>query len=509
MPDMPESSGSPPAVRREDCAATGIAGLDDILCGGLTENRLYLVEGVPGSGKTTLAMQFLLEGVRRHESVLYVTLSETADELNEVAASHGWSLDGVTIRQIIPSAESLREDEQYTMFHPSEIELGETTRAILEDVEQIRPVRAVFDSLSELRLLAGSALRYRRQILALKQFFAGRRCTVLLLDDMTASDHDLQVQSIAHGVVRLEQLNPEYGAERRRLQIVKFRGVGFHGGYHDYVIHRGGLEVFPRLIMTSSPPVSRAESHISSGLRELDDLLGGGIDRGTSTLLVGAAGAGKSSVSSQFVASAAARGESAAMFIFDESIQTLVTRSSGLGIDLQTHIDSGRVTVQQVDPAALSPGQFADAIRQATEQRHAAVVVIDSLNGYLNAMPEERFLVSQLHELLSYLGSAGVATILVGAHQGLIGSQMQTPVDASYLADAVVLLRYFEMMGEVRQAISVVKKRSGHHERTIREFRMSNGRITIGAPLRDFRGVLTGVPVLDPDAFARSTAKPS
>jgi circadian clock protein KaiC len=382
------------------------------------------------------------------------------------------------------------------MFHPSEVELSETTKAVLADVERIKPARVVFDSLSEFRLLAGNPLRYRRQILALKQFFNGRHCTVLLLDDMTGTNHDLQVQSIAHGVVRLEQLYPEFGAERRRLIVLKFRGVRFRGGYHDYVINRGGIDVFPRFVAGEHRPAETMEK-LASGIAEMDALLGGGLERGTSTLIVGAAGTGKSSLAAQVVAAAAARGQTSALFIFDESINTLLTRCADLGIDLRKHLDEGRVTVQPVDPAELSPGEFAHAVRRAVERQHASVVVIDSLNGYLNAMPEERFLIIQLHELLTYLGQAGVATLLIGAHQGLIGGQMITPVDASYLADAVILMRYFETKGEVRQAISVVKKRGGAHERTIREFRLEAGRITVGPPLRDFRGILTGVPIFE------------
>ena len=477
-------------------ARTGITGLDEVLAGGLTPHRLYLLEGVPGSGKTTLALQFLLEGVRCGEPVLYVTLSETEEELKEVAATHGWSLEGVAIRELVASEESLRPDEQYTMFHPSEVELSETTRRILADVEKIKPKRIVFDSLSELRLLAGNPLRYRRQILALKQFFNGRNCTVLLLDDMTSSSQDLQVQSIAHGALRLEQLYPEYGSERRRLIVLKFRGVKFRGGYHDYIIKRGGIEIFPRLVASEQRSTPAAEK-LASGVAEIDQLLGGGLDRGTSTLIVGAAGTGKSSLAVQFVAAAAARGQNSALFIFDESLNTLLHRAEGLGIDLRTHLAQGRVTLQQIDPAELSPGEFADAIRRAVEVKKAVIVVIDSLNGYLNAMPEERFLIIQLHEMLTYLGQLGVATLLIGAHQGLIGGQMITPVDASYLADAVILMRYFEAMGEVRQAISVVKKRSGAHERSIREFRLHQGGIAVGEPLREFRGVLTGIPIFE------------
>ncbi len=444
----------------EPRATTGIDGFDDILGGGFTPQRLYLLEGVPGSGKTTLALQFLLEGVRRGEPVLYVTLSETEAELRGVAASHGWSLDGITIRELVPSEDSLRPDDQYTMFHPSEVELSETTRTILAEVEQLKPARVVFDSFSELRLLAGNPLRYRRQILALKQFFSGRSCTVLMLDDLTSANHDLQVQSIAHGVVRLEQLNPEYGSERRRLIVLKFRGARFRGGYHDYVIHRGGIEVFPRLVAVEHRLAATMEK-LASGIAEMDILLGGGIERGTSTLIVGAAGTGKSSLATQFVAAAAARGQRSALFIFDESTNTLLTRSAGLGMDLQPYLADGRVTVQQVDPAELSPGEFVHAIRRAVERQGVSIVMIDSLNGYLNAMPGERFLIIQLHELLTYLGHAGIATLLIGAHQGLVGGQMIAPVDASYLADTVILIRYYETRGEVHQAISVVKKRSG------------------------------------------------
>jgi circadian clock protein KaiC len=486
------------SVRRAARAplATGVEGLDDILAGGLTPHCLYLLEGVPGSGKTTLALQFLMAGVERGESVLYVTLSETEEELHDVAASHGWKLDGITIRELVASEDSLLPDEQYTMFHPSEVELGETTKAILADVERIKPTRVVFDSLSELRLLAGNPLRYRRQILALKQFFNGRDCTVLLLDDMTSTNHDLQVQSIAHGAMRLEQMFPEFGAERRRLIVLKYRGVSFRGGYHDYIIRKGGLEVYPRLVANEHRPTLILEK-LASGIEELDTLLGGGIERGTSTLIVGAAGTGKSSLATQFVASAAARGDKSAVFIFDESINTLLTRSKGLGIDLQTHLDEGRVRIRQIDPAELSPGGFTHSIRLAVEEEGVSVVVIDSLNGYLNAMPEERFLVVQLHELLTYLGQAGVATLLIGAHQGLVGGQMVTPVDASYLADAVILMRYFEAKGELHQAISVVKKRGSAHERTIREFHLESGGIRLGPALCNFHGVLTGVPSVE------------
>ena len=475
--------------------ATGIEGLDYVLGGGLTPRRLYLIEGNPGSGKTTLALQYLLEGARRGERGLYVTLSETREELLGVAHSHGWSLDALGVCELIPSEDSLLPDAQPRMFHPSEVELGETTRQVLEEVGRTEPSRVVFDSLSEMRLLAQNPLRYRRQILALKQFFAGRRCTVLLLDDRTSEVTDLQLQSLAHGVVSLEHLAPEFGAERRRLRVVKMRGVRFRGGYHDFTIERGGLAVFPRLVAAEHHQ-SFAPDHALSGVAALDALTGGGLDRGTSTLLIGPAGSGKSSIATQYVVAAAARGGRAVVFTFDESVGTLLARSAGLGMDLKKQVEAGRVRLRQVDPAELSPGEFAYQIRTAVEQDGARMVVIDSLNGYLQAMPEERFLVTQLHELLTYLAQQGVVTLLVMAQHGLLGSGMQSPVDASYLADAVVLLRYFEANGRLRRAISVIKKRSGGHETALREFRLSTEGVSVGEPLEGFQGILTGTPSL-------------
>ena len=485
-------------VSRKD--STGTPGLDAVLCGGFTRSRMYLVEGAPGAGKTTLAMQYLIEGARRGESVLYVSLAESREEIDEIAASHGWSLAGVHVRELVASEASLRPDEQYTMFHPSEVELGETTRQILAEVDALEPTRVVFDSLSELRLLAGNALRYRRQIVALKQFFAGRRSTVIVLDDVTVQEGERHVHTVVHGIIRLEQLNPKYGAERRRLAVIKYRATQYLGGYHDFVIRRGGLEVFPRLRARDHADVS-VKGAFGSGIPELDALLGGGLIPGTSTLIIGAAGTGKSSIAAQFAAASGARGDKVALFIFDENRTTLMARCAGLAIDLCRQIDAGHVTLQQVDPAELSPGEFSSAIQRAVENG-AKLIVIDSLNGYLNAMPEERFLVIQLHEMLTYLNASGVVTILIGAHQGMIGTQMVAPIDASYLADTVLLLRYFEAGGEVRQALSVMKHRAGNHERTIREFKLQPGRISVGPALSNFRGVLTGVPVYD-DAAER------
>jgi circadian clock protein KaiC len=488
----------PPAADEAPLVTTGVAGLDDILGGGLTAHRLYLLEGNPGSGKTTLALQFLLEGARRGEQGVYVTLSETKLELTAVAHSHGWALDGIELIELVPDEGALEPDNQYTMFQPSEVELGVTTRAILSQVERVRPARVVIDSLSELRLLAQSALRYRRQILGLKQFFIGRECTVLMADDRTSGAQDLQLENLAHGVVSLEQLSPEYGAERRRLRVTKLRGRPYRGGYHDFTIKTGGLEVYPRLVAAEHVQVANG-GQLQAGNRELDALLGGGIEYGTSVLLAGPAGSGKSSLAAQYACAAARRGEPAAMFVFDERVETLCKRAAGLGIDLAPHLEAGRLTVQAVDPAELSPGEFAHTVRAAVEppggRPGARVVVIDSLNGYLHAMPEERFLTAQLHELLTYLGHRGVVTFLVLAQHGMVG-EVQADIDTTYIADTVLLLRYFEARGEVRQALSVVKKRTGRHERTIRELRLDGG-IHVGEPLRHFQGVLTGVPTYD------------
>jgi circadian clock protein KaiC len=475
--------------------STGVAGLDTILGGGLTSDRLFLIEGEPGTGKTTLALQFLHEGVRLGESVIYITLAETRVELESVAHSHGWSMSGIHVEDIIPDEDILHTDKQFTIFHPSEIEMGKTTQRILDAIEKYKPTRVVLDSLSELQLLAESPLRYRRQVLALKQYLAGRGCTTLFLDDRTALSGDLQVRSVAHGVITLELINQDYGSERRRVRIVKYRGIAFRGGSHDYKIVTGGLCVFPRLIAAHSR-VQAERGKLSSGLAALDALTGGGLDEGTSTLISGPPGTGKSSLCSQYVYAATARGEKAAMFLFEEAANNLMLRSAGLGIDLQGAIDKGLLTIQQVDPAEMSPGEFMQSVTDA-EADGARVIVIDSLNGYLKAMPDERFLAAHLHELLTYLGQRGVVTILVGVQAGVIGGSMSTTVDASYIADSVIMLRYFEARGKVRQAISVFKKRVGLHERTIRLFSMSAKGIMVGEVLTNFHGILTGVPSFD------------
>ncbi len=474
--------------------ATGIAGLDDILGGGLARNHLYLVEGDPGTGKTTIAMQFLMEGARLGQKGLYVTLSETRAELLEIADSHGWSLDGLEIFELVPDEAQLRPEAQYTVFNPSEIEMSDTTNAVMAEVERMQPARVVFDSLSELRLLARDSLRYRRQILGLKQYFSGRKCTVLLLDDRSGESHDQQIQSIAHGVILMESAEREYGIKRRRLEVKKLRGAKFREGFHDYSIKRGGVEVYPRLV-AAEHLVAFQPTQLKSGIPALDTLLGGGIDSGTSTLLLGPAGCGKSTIAVRYAVSAVERGDTAALFTFDETLATLVIRARGLGMDIAKYADSGRFLLRQVDAAELSPGQFVHEIRQLVEKQDLRVLIIDSLNGFLNAMPGEHFLAMQLHELLAFLSQKGVTTIMTVSQVGFVGTNIDTPVDVSYLADTVLLFRYFEASGEVRQALSVIKKRSGEHERTIRELVMRNGVISVGEVLTEFDGVLTGSPI--------------
>ena len=477
-----------------DVAATGIEGLDHILLGGFPRNHVYLLQGDPGVGKTTLGLQFLLEGVRNGETALYLTLSETRSELQAVARSHNWDASGVEIYEQLVGEESL-EEEDSTVFYPAEVELGQTVKALLNEVDRLKPSRVVLDSLSEIRLLAQSTLRYRKQILALKQFFANRNVTVLLLDDRTAEVNDLQLQSVPHGVVELERYTPMYGAARRRIQLIKVRGLNFRDGYHDFNIRTGGIVVYPRLIAAEHRRFVQQDP-VASGVEALDAMLGGGIDRGTSTLIMGPAGSGKSALATQYAVGAANRGEPAAMFIFEESISSLFNRSASLGMPLREHSENGLVHVRQVDPAQLQPGEFASLVRQAVEEDKVKVIVIDSLNGYLNAVPEERFLLLHLHELLSYLGEHGVATVLVFAQHGLVGT-MHSTVDVSYLADSVILLRYFEARGRIRKAVSIVKKRGGLHDTAIRDFTMSAAGLAVGEPLSDLRGVLTGVPTFE------------
>ncbi len=488
-----ESSATP--VTSERCPS-GVEGFDDILAGGLPRDCVYLIQGDPGSGKTTLALQFLLEGLRRGESVFYVTLSETREELQRVAQSHGWSLEGIRILELSAIEQLLKPEAQTTVFRPSEMELNKVSNLLIEEAAKSPPHRVVFDSLSEFRLLAETPLRYRRQLLSLKQHFAKWKSTVLLLDDKmnrNGIDLDPHVLSLSHGVIEMEQLSPDYGVSRRRLRVLKLRGVKFREGYHDYTIETGGLRIFPRLIAAEHHGDFKREP-VSSGLKELDDLLGGGLDRGTATLILGTAGTGKSTLALQYAAHMARQGDSGILFAFDETGEIMLGRARALGLDLAPHIQSGLITVQQVDPAELSPGEFVTRIRK-TVDNGCRLVLIDSLNGYLNAMPGERYLNSQLHELISYCNQKGVVTILILAQHGLVAAA-EAPVDLSYLSDTVVYLRYFEAAGEVRQSVAVIKKRSGPHEKTIREFKLESGRgIRVGQPLKEFHGVLGGAPV--------------
>jgi circadian clock protein KaiC len=471
---------------------TGTTGLDNVLMGGLTPDRLYLVEGTPGSGKTTLGLKFLLTGRDRGERGLYITLSETEDELKAVVRSHGWALDDIELYEMVAEDEFSPEHEQ-TLLYPSEVELGETVRKIIELVEEINPKRLVLDSLSELRLLAQNPLRYRRQILALKHFFAKRNCTVLVLDDRTAEPNDLQLHSIAHGVISLEQLANDFGSERRRLRIIKMRGLKYHGGYHDLTIETGGLQVYPRLIAADHHRPFDPEP-ITTGLDELDSLMGRGIYPGTNTLLVGPAGVGKTTTAVKCMISALRRGKKAAYFLFDERLATLLQRSASLDMDLKPHIDDGSLLIRQIDPAELSPGEFASAVRDSVEEFEAEIVVIDSLNAYLQAMPSDNFLVLQMHELLTYLARQGIVSIMVLGQHGVTG-ELRSDIDMSYLADTMMLLRFFEAEGLVRKCIAVVKTRTSDHERSIREFQIGPDGIAIGDPIRSFSGTLSGTPV--------------
>ncbi len=475
----------------EPRVSTGIQGLDDVLDGGLTPERMYLVEGTPGSGKTTLALQFLMEGARTGERGLYITLSETEVELRAVAATHGWTLEGLEIIELV-NREGLDPDSEQSILHPFDVELGETTRGVMERVEALQPRRVVFDSLSEMRLLAQNPLRHRRQVLALKHFFATRHCTVLLLDDQTAEVGDLQLHSIAHGVISLEQTVQEFGGQRRRLKVVKMRGMRFRGGYHDFSLETGGIRVFQRLIAAEHR--GRLEiRRVSTGSEPLDRLLGGGLLHGNNTLLSGPSGIGKTTVATRCMLAALERGERVAYYLFDEGLNTLLARCQALGMALDPHLASGALALTQIDPAELSPGEFSFRVRDAVEREGRSCVAIDSLNAYLHAMPGERFLMLQMHELLSYLNQQGVLTMMVLGQHGLIGS-MQSDIDLSYLSDALILFRYFEMRGEVRKAVSVLKSRTSDHERTIREFRLTSHGLEVGEALRDFSGVLTGLP---------------
>jgi circadian clock protein KaiC len=479
-------------LRQPTQVSSGLPGLDVVLGGGYTRNRIHLVEGQPGSGKTTLALQFLMDGARDGESGLYVTLSETKSELLAVAESHDWTFDGIEIFELVPPELALNPKQQQSILHSSELELGETVQMVMAHVERVQPKRLVFDSLSEIRLLSQGSLKYRRQVLALKHFFLKMGCTVLLLDDLTAESDDLNLHSISHGVLRLEQIASLYGAERRRLRCIKMRGVKFRGGFHDFTIEKGGVHVYPRLV-AADHHLDFAEDVVSSGVPEIDSLLGGGLDRGTSTLLVGPSGSGKSTLSLQFAVTALQRKEHVLMLVFDEARTVFLKRARGMGVDLTPYLSSGHLHLRQVDPAEMSPGELTACVRDMVERSGVRVVILDSLSGYLNAMPEEQFMILQMHEMLSYLNQQGVVSILLLAQNGMVG-QMASPVDLTYLSDTVLLLRFFEASGKLKRALSVLKKRTGAHEETIREYRITKDGVRVGQPLTNFQGVLTGVP---------------
>ncbi|WP_051093004.1 ATPase domain-containing protein [Methylobacterium sp. 77] len=474
---------------------TGVPGLDEILSGGYAAHRAHLIEGRPGGGKTTLGLQFLLDGHAQGERSLYITLSESKRELLSVAERHGWSLDGIDIYELVPPELSLDSEQQQSLVHSSDLELGETVRMALAEIERVKPSRVVFDSLSEIRLLSQGSLRYRRQVLALKSYFLLNNATVLMLDDLSAEDDDLNLHSISHAVIRLEQVTPEYGAARRRLHVIKMRGTQYQGGYHDFVIKKGGIRTYPRLV-ASDHHRSFTRDVVESGVPELDRVLGGGLDRGTTSLVVGPSGAGKSTLALSYLIAGLRRGERGVVISFDETRGIFLQRAASVGMPLEEFLDSGLLRIEQIDPADVSPGDFAGRIRDAVENESARLVVIDSLTGYMSAMSGQPYLVLQMHELVTYLNQQGIVTILILAQHGMVG-RMDSPVDLTYVSDTVVVLRFFEAAGRVRRALSVLKKRTGPHEDTIREFKIDARGLRVGDPLHDFRGVLTGVPTYD------------
>jgi circadian clock protein KaiC len=482
-----------PETKSVRCSS-GCPGLDDVLSGGLPSGHVYLLEGEPGTGKTTIALQFAAEGIRRGEKILYITLSESRDELQMVARNHHLNLNGVEFLELKPSEQELKPESQYTVFHPAEVELNDRMQTIMTVLERNHPDRLVIDALSEVRMLAKDPLRYRRQVLTLKEY-APKDCTVLLLDDRSSRHQELELHSIVHGVIALDKIQREYGKTRRRLEVTKLRGSAFREGYHDYIIIEGGVVLFPRLVAAEHAADHPPKEALGSGITELDALVGGGLDRGTSTLLIGPAGCGKTTIALRWLTSAAERGETTAAFVFEETVNTLIGRATGLGMDLERYINAGKIRIDHLDPAEMSPGEFVEKVRDCVESAKARTIVIDSLNGFLQSMPGEQFLALHLHELLTYLNNRGVVSLMVLAQMGMIGNAMQTPVDVSYLADNILVLRYFEAHGQVRQAISMIKKRSGPHEHTIRELRLGPDRIHVGNPLNDFQGVLTGIPI--------------
>jgi circadian clock protein KaiC len=490
---MPSDRTSP---THDEAISSGSKPLDVILSGGYAANHIHLIEGTPGAGKTTLGLQFLMDGVRRGERSLYITLSESRNELLQVATTHGWDLEGIEIFELVPPELSLDPDREQSIVYASDLELGETVKMVMEEVTRVAPSRIVFDSLSEIRLLAQGALRYRRQVLALKHFFAHRQCTALFLDDLTETFDNLSLHSLAHGVIRLEQLAIAYGSERRRLRVYKMRGRDFLGGFHDFIIRTGGMEIFPRLVAAAHPDEGKEDRRAHSGVAALDELVGGSLDYGTTTLVVGPSGAGKSTLTLQFVHELLQRGEKALVVSFDETGRVFHRRATGLGLDLTKWSEDGSFIFRQVDPAELSPGELTGMIREHVEEQDVSMVVIDSLSGYQHAMAEEQFMLLQMHEIVTYLNQQGVLTFLILAQSGMVG-QMSSPIDLTYLSDNVLLLRFFEAHGEIRRALSVLKKRTGPHESTIRELKIAHGGVVVGPRLDGFRGVLTGTPTYE------------
>ncbi len=488
---MSSTNDSPTGLSAK--VTTGVEGLDRILEGGLPRNQVYLIQGRPGSGKTTLGLQFLLKGVQAGERGLYITLSQTGQELRRIAHSHGWSLEGVEVHELsaTETAESLAA--QQTLFHSADVELNETTAAFREVVERIDPDRVVFDSIADVRLLAGDLLRYRRQVLSLKQFFAGRACTVLLLDDESAEGGDTDLQGLVHGLIHLEQTSPDRENVRRRLQVVKMRGMAYHDGIHDFRILTGGLAVYPRL-KTAGADEHKEWGVLKSGIDALDTLLGGGLEQGTVCVIAGPSGTGKTSLTLPYVLNAAEQGIGSAIFLFDERLETFCRQAENLNMDVHPYEQDGTLSVRKISTGECSPGEFAQLVRQAVEEQGAGVVVIDSMTGYENAMLQERLLITQMHELLTYLSQRGVLTLITAAHKGLVGGGIEGETRISYLADSVLLLRHFEAEGTIRKAVSVVKKRHSNFEKTIRELRMSSDGIELGEPITEFSDVLTNIP---------------
>ena len=473
---------------------SGIPGLDEILNGGVPRKTLLLIEGRPGSGKTTIALQFLLQGVREGETCLLITNAESAQQLDWIAATHGWKLDGIHVSEWRESADSAGEDaEDYTLFAEAEVEVGETLQYLYAEIERVQPTLLVIDTISALRVLAPTPAFYRRQLRRIREFLSTRSCTTLILDDASTGEKDARSQTLADGIIELNQVDFTYGMDRRRLRVRKLRGSTYVTGAHDFSITTGGIVLYPRLVARTHAKGGALEP-LSSTIAELDRLSGGGLPRGTSTLMIGPAGTGKSTLSTIYALAAAGRGEKCCILLLDERIETHVARSQGLGLEIEAAMEAGSIRIQELNAAELSPGEIAHLLVRQVEEDDVGLVVIDTLNGYLHSAMEEPTVLLHLRELVAYLGRRNIVTLLTLTQHGIFGPAMLTPMDVSFLADNVFLLRYFEESGGIRQALSMVKKRTGQHERTIREFVLAPGSISVGPPLREFSGILTGTP---------------